>query len=208
VLYLVIMGKFYRVSEFVERIGKSASTVRRWDREGSLVAMRSVGGHRYYTEEHVRTALGITRPIEYRKTVVYCRVSSRAQRDDLSSQVQAMRAFCLGAGLPVDEWTEEFGGALNFKRKKFLRLITEIEHGKVEHLLVAHKDRLVRFGFEFIEWIAGQHDCRITVVNQERLSPQQEMVEDLMAIVHTFSCRLYGLRSYKKKIRKAAEFHE
>ena len=202
------MNNFYRVSDFAKRIGKSPTTVRRWDTEGIIVALRSKGGHRYYTDDHVRKALGIAQPLEERKTVVYCRVSSKPQKDDLASQVKAMQTFCLGAGVAVDEWIEEFGGGLNFKRPKFLKLIEEIEIGGVEHVLIAHKDRLVRFGFEFIDWLAQQHGCKITVVNQERLSPQQEMVEDLMAIIHTFSCRLYGLRSYKKRIKEAAELRE
>lgn len=68
-------------------------------------------------------------------------------------------------------------------------------------LIIAHKDRLCRFGFDFFDYLASQNGCEIVVVNQEALSPQQEMVEDLMAIIHTFSCRLYGLRKYKKDIK-------
>lgn len=197
------MNNFYRVSDFAERIGKSPSTIRRWDREGHIQPIRSAGGHRYYTEEHVRKALGIQIKEEDRRVVVYCRVSSRNQQDDLKSQIEAMRTFCLGAGIAVDDWLSEIGGGLNFKRKIFLQLIKDIEQGKIKHILVAHKDRLSRFGFELIKWFATQHDCKLTVVNQEQLSPQEEMVEDLMSIIHTFSCRLYGLRSYKKKIEKA-----
>ena len=72
-------------------------------------------------------------------------------------------------------------------------------------MVVAHKDRLARFSYEFIEEFASWYECEIIIANQESLSPQKEMVEDLMAIIHTFSCRLYGLRSYKKQIKKIAE---
>jgi predicted site-specific integrase-resolvase len=92
---------------------------------------------------------------------------------------------------------------MNFKRKKFLSIISGISRGEINHLLVAHKDRLVRFGFELIQYIADENGCIIEVVNQESLSPQQEMVDDLLAIVHTFSCRLYGLRTYKKTLKQA-----
>lgn len=94
---------------------------------------------------------------------------------------------------------------MNFKRKKFLAIIDRIEHGEVSKLIVAHKDRLVRFGFDFFDIFAEKHGCKMVVVNQEQLSPQHEMVEDLMAIVHCFSSRLYGLRTYKKKIKEVAE---
>lgn len=194
------MGKIYRIGEFAKRIGKSTSTLRRWDREGRLKAKRHPSGHRFYDESDVRSALGI--PSERKQIVVYCRVSSRNQRDDLASQRSAMEEFCRSAAISVDEWIEEIGGGLNFKRKKFLRLIADIQQGSVARLLIAHKDRLVRFGFDYFDHMAQQNGCEIVVVNQQSLSPQQEMIEDLLAIVHTFSCRLYGLRKYKKKLKR------
>jgi len=71
----------------------------------------------------------------------------------------------------------------------------------VRLLLIAHKDRLMRFGFDLFAHIAAENGCEIVVVNQDSLSPGQEMVEDLLAIVHTFSCRLYGMRKYKRQIK-------
>lgn len=199
------MAKLYRVKEFAERISKSTSTLRRWDREGKLPAKRSAGGHRYYDESDVRKALGSEMPTELKKTMVYCRVSSRSQLPDLKSQVSAMRQFCLGGGIAVDEWMEEIGGGMNFKRKEFLSLMDRIERGEISKLIIAHKDRLVRFGFDFFFIFSQKHGCEIVVANQEPLSPQHEMVEDLMAIVHCFSSRLYGLRNYLGKIREAVE---
>ena len=83
--------------------------------------------------------------------------------------------------------------------------MSRIATGDIKTLLVAHKDRLCRFGFDFFEHMATENGCEIKVVNQESLSPQQEMVEDLMAIINIFSCRLYGLRKYKKKIKEVIE---
>ena len=74
--------------------------------------------------------------------------------------------------------------------------------GEVETIIVAHKDRLCRFAFDFIVQIADLNDCDIVIANQEFLSPQNELVEDLMAIIHCFSCRLYGLRNYSKEIKE------
>ena len=116
--------------------------------------------------------------------------------------------YCLGAGIAVDEWLEEIGGGMNFKRKLFLSIMERIERGEIAKLIIAHRDRLVRFGSDFFEDFAAKHGCQLVVVNQEQLSPQQEMVEDLMAIVHCFSSRLYGLRNYKKKIKEAVEADE
>ena len=79
-----------------------------------------------------------------------------------------------------------------------------IENRDIAHLPIAHRDRLTRFGFDGFEPFAQRHGCTLTVVNQASLSPQEELVEDLMAIVHTFSGRLHGLRSYQRTIREAA----
>jgi predicted site-specific integrase-resolvase len=134
------------------------------------------------------------------------RVSSAGQKDDLASQLKAMERYCLGAGIAVDEWIQEFGGGMNFKRKRFLALVERFERGERRQRLIAHKDRLMRFGFDLFEQLARHNGCEVVIVNQESLSPQQEMVEDLLAIVQTFSCRLYGLRKYQREIK--ADFPE
>ncbi|MFF8844344.1 IS607 family transposase [Streptomyces sp. NPDC015127] len=194
------MSRKYRISEFAQRIGRSASTVRRWESEGRITPKRTPTGQRYFTEGDVRAALGIAAHA-HRVTVVYCRVSSPGQKDDLASQVAAMETFCLGAGIAVDEWVQEIGGGMNLRRKKFLALMDRIEAGEITRLVIAHKDRLARFGFDFIEHVAERHGCEIVIANAESLSPQQELVDDLLAIVHTFSCRLYGLRRYEKTLK-------
>ena len=198
----------YRIGEFADKIGRSSSTVRRWEAEGRIEAKRSLGGQRYFDDSDVRKALRINVPDIDRKTVVYCRVSSTGQKDDLKSQQWSMEQFCIARGVSVDEWITEVGGGMNFNRKKFLGIVDRISDGDVERLIVAHKDRLTRFGFDLIEHIARRNDCEVIVANAETLSPQQELVEDLLAIIHTFSCRLYGLRRYAKAIRKDAALTE
>mgnify|MGYP001587810682 FL=1 len=101
------------------------------------------------------------------------------------------------------EFIEEIGGGLNFSRKQFLSLMDEIGRGSVQMLILAHKDRLCRFGFQWFQHFCEIHDCELLVLDQDRLSPEQEMVQDLMTIVHCFSSRLYGLRNYKKKLAEA-----
>lgn len=195
------MTGMYRISQFAERIGRSPSTVRRWEREGRIVARRTASGQRYFTDADVRRVLQPGFEKSARKTVVYCRVSSPGQKDDLASQVMAMEEFCRGRGLPVDQWVREIGDGMNLKRKKFLALMDAIERGEIGTLVIAHKDRLARFGFEYLEYLAEKNGCTVLVANQESLSPHEEMVQDLLAIVHTFSCRLYGLRKYEKTLK-------
>ena len=78
----------------------------------------------------------------------------------------------------------------------------QIENEEVSTLIIAHKDRLCRFGFEFFEYFAKEHNCELIVVNQPSLSPQEEIVQDMLSIVHTFSSRLYGLEKHKKEIKE------
>jgi putative resolvase len=194
----------YTIGEFAKRVGVAVQTIQRWDREGRLTAHRTLNNRRYYTDEDIQTVLGVAPPPEeYRQTVVYCRVSSHAQKPDLTNQRHVIEQFCVARGLVVDEWIEEIGGGLNFKRNHFLRLMDQILAGDVKMLVIAHKDRLVRFGYEFIEHLCQTHGCEMLVINTESLSPEQEMVQDLMTILHCFSRRLSGLRNYKKALKEA-----
>ncbi|MXZ23278.1 MAG: IS607 family transposase [Caldilineaceae bacterium SB0665_bin_21] len=197
------MDRIYRISQFGARVGRSAHPLRVMDRNGTFPARWTATGRRYYTEADALRFPGGGDVAPQGLTVVYCRVSSRGQRNDLKRQVSAMEAYCPGAGVAVDEWLSEIGGGLNFKRKVFLSLMERIEKREIAHLPVAHRDRPTRFGFDRFEPVAQQHGCTITVVNQESLSPQEAMMADPMAVVPGFSCRLYGLRSYRKQIRDA-----
>lgn len=191
----------YKPHEFAKKLGVTVKTLQRWDNSGKLPAKRTVSNYRYYTDDDLRIAKGL-QPLESKKkVVVYCRVSSNNQKSELLNQVNAMEIFCGAKGLSIDELVREVGGGLNFKRKKFLNLMFSILKGEIKTVVVAHKDRLCRFAFEFIEELALSYGCEIIVANQESLSPQQELVEDLMAIIHCFSCRLYGLRSYSTELK-------
>ena len=89
-----------------------------------------------------------------------------------------------------------------------METVLDIEMGKVAVLVIAHKDRLVRFGFEWFHAFAERHGCEIVIMNQESLSPTEEVTQDLLAIIHCFSSRLYGLRKYKDKVKKLVQTKE
>ncbi len=148
------MSKKYRPDEFADKIGVSTKTLRRWDASGKLIAKRTASNHRYYDETYIRQLYNIKE--EEKKTIVYCRVSSAGQKNDLKSQRQAIERFCLSTGIIVDDWVQEIGGGMNFKRQKFLSLMSSIQAGEVGKLLIAHKDRLCRFGFDYFSFLAKQ----------------------------------------------------
>jgi len=194
----------YTIAQFSEMTGYAVKTLQKWDRDGKLTPLRTPTNRRLYTDEHVRLLRG-SKVDERRKVTVYMRVSSQAQKPDLKNQRLALEQFCAARGFSVDDWIEEIGGGLNFKRPKFLSIITEITTGRLDKLVIAHKDRLTRFGFDLVAHLAQENGCEIVVLNTESLSPEQELVQDLMTITHCFSARLYGLRSYKKALQKAVK---
>lgn len=193
----------YTVSQFARRIGVSVNTLQRWDREGRLKALRTPTNRRIYTDDHLAQVLQVRRGNTQRRTVVYMRVSSNAQKPDLANQRAALESFCAARGLAVDEWIEEIGGGLNLKRPKFVALVDRIINGDIATVVIAHKDRLARFGIELVQHLCDVHGTTLLVLNAETLSPEQELVQDLLAIVHCFSARLYGLRNYRKALKKA-----
>jgi hypothetical protein len=98
-------------------------------------------------------------------------VSSPGQKDDLAAQVTAMEQFCLARGLAVDEWLTEIGGGMNLTRRTFVAVMDAIERGEIATLVIAHQDRLARFGFDYFEHGATNNDCDLVVANQQSLSP-------------------------------------
>ena len=196
------MSNTYSPQEFGHMIGRKTKTLQKWDREGKLKAHRAPNNRRFYTHDQYLAYMGLVAQ-EGGKTIAYARVSTVAQKPDLANQMNALKAYCQGQHMTVDEWLSDIGSGLNYKRKQFNRLFEMVELGQVRRLVIAHRDRLVRFGFEWFEAFCERHHTEIVVVNGESLSPEQEMVQDLLAIVTVFSARFHGLRSYKKVIRDA-----
>lgn len=199
------MRTIYTVGQASKVLHKTVRTLQKWDKAGHLVAFRTPTNRRYYTHQQLMEFLGFTEKQENKKIVAYCRVSSVSQKQDLKNQRTILEGYCNAAGIPNVEFVEEIGGGMNFKRKKFRDLMSQVHAGEVSKIIIAHKDRLSRFGFDHIEWECNYFDCTIDVLNSEQLSPEQEMVQDLMTIVHCFSSRLYGLRNYRKELTKALQ---
>ena len=133
-----------------------------------------------------------------KKIVIYIRVSSTSQKDDLKNQIEFLKQFTNAKGWIVENVLTDIGSGLNFKRKNWNSILKRVQSGEISKVIVAHKDRFLRFGFEWFENFLQNYECELIVVNNETLSPQEKLVQDLISIIHTFSCRIYGLRKYKK----------
>jgi putative resolvase len=193
----------YTPAQFAKKINVSVKTIQKWDRLGILPAKRTISNRRYYTEEDLAAALRLPRVPIKRRTVAYCRVPSQAQKADLENQKRLLEQYCREVGIQVDEWITEIGGGMNFKRTHFLRLVDAIVEGSVERVVLAHQDRLARFAYALLEHLCETHHCTLVVMNTKQVSPEQELVQDLITITHCFSSRLYGLRNYRTAIAKA-----
>ena len=190
----------YKPKEFAELLNVTVKTLQRRDREKTLVANRTPTNRRYYTYDQYLQFKGIGKDADSRKIVIYTRVSTRNQIDDLENQVDFLQQYVNAKGLIADDIIRDYGSGLDHNRKKWNQLLSEVMENKVKMILVSHKDRFVRFGFDWFEKFCNKFNVEIVVVKNEKLSPYEELVQDIVSILHVFSCRLYGLRKYKKQI--------
>lgn len=189
-----------RLNEMAKRLNVSVKTLQRWDREGILVAKRTPTDRRYYTEDQYLEYIGSSNKSK-RKTIAYVRVSSANQKDDLRNQITFIRNYVNAKGEILDDVIEDVGSGLNYNRKHWNDLLlNQIPKGEIEKIYITYKDRFVRFGFDWFERFCNHYNCEIVVINNPDTSPQKELVDDLISIIHVFSCRIYGLRKYKKDI--------
>lgn len=197
------MSKNYKPKEFAELLNVSVLTLQRWDNTGKLKAHRTPTNRRYYTYEQYQKYMGITN--SSKKTVIYTRVSTSNQKDDLKNQVEFLRQYANAKGIIVDTVIEDYGSGLNYNRKQWNKLIDECMTNEIGTIIITHKDRFIRFGFDWFEKFLNKFGVNFIIVNNESLSPQEELVQDIISILHVFSCRIYGLRKYKKKIKEDIE---
>lgn len=186
------MDTYSTPRQAAEHFGVCLHTLRRWEKDGIIKAIRTPAGQRRYL---INSYAG--RNTTNTRTILYARVSSRSQKADLDRQVAKLLELYPSASLITD-----IASGLNFKRQGLRTILETVRTGNVGSVVVAHKDRLARFGFELIEWLCQLDGTKIVVLNQDNLSPEREMVEDILAIIHVFSCRLYGLRKYKTQIKE------
>ena len=137
--------------------------------------------------------------------VIYARVSTKNQKDDLQNQVEFLKQFCNARGILVNQCMEEFGSGLNYNRKKWNQLLEEVMENKIKTIVISGKDRFIRFGYDWFEKFCEKFHTKIIIVKNEALSPNEELLQDILSILYVFSCRLYGLRKYKNQIKKDEE---
>ena len=188
---------YLSINKVAKQLNKSAQTLRNWEKTGELIpAYKTKSGYRYYTEEQINKLLGVEE--KERVTIGYCRVSSRKQQDDLERQIENMRNYLCAKGYKFEIITD-IGSGINYNKVGLNILIDKVIKGEVDKVVVLHKDRLLRFGFELVENLCKKYDTTIEIVDSTPKAEEQELVEDLVQIITVFSCKLQGKRANKMK---------
>ena len=193
----------YKVGEFAKKVGVSISTLQRWDRTDVLKSKRTPTNQRYYTDEDLNKVLNLEAETKSkRKNVGYCRVSTQGQKHNLENQQEFVSIYSLSNGVILDEIYTDIGSGLNYKRQNWSKLLKQVEANEIDKIYITYKDRFVRFGYEWFEEFCASHGTEIIVLNQKQTSPEEEITEDLLSILHVFSERNHELRRYKTEINK------
>lgn len=189
--------KYYSIHEFSKLISRTPQTLRNWDLSGKLKPHHTgANGYRYYSHQQLNELLGIA-DIQ-RKVIGYCRVSSNKQKDDLIRQVENMDKYLSSLNCEY-EIIQDIGSGINYSKKGLKGLLKKINNKEVSKIVVFYKDRLLRFGFELVEYVANLNGCEIEVLDNTEKTEEQELVEDLIQIVTVFSCKLQGKRANKTR---------
>jgi predicted site-specific integrase-resolvase len=187
-------GRFLTSRAAAASLGVHPNTLRNWDAANTIQTIRTVAGQRLYNVDSYLNVHGDGSDAGV--NICYCRVSSRRQQSDLKRQIEYLQS-----AYPDHRIISDIGSGINFKRKGIHTLLDLAMRGALKQLVVAHKDRLCRFGFDIFDYIIRKGGGEIVVLNNNSVSPSRELVDDLLSIVHVFSCRIYGLRKYKKAIK-------
>jgi putative resolvase len=192
------MDRFVSISKAAKALGVSISTLRRWEAEGRIKPESRHGvQHRRY--DLSKLTLTSERLCDSRRTIAYARVSSRDQRKDLEHQKELLELYCASQGWTY-ELMSDLGSGMNYYKKGLKRLLNELLAGKVNRLVLTHKDRLLRFGAELVFALCQAKEVEVVILNQgEEGRFEEELAKDVLEIITVFSARLYGSRSRKNQ---------
>ena len=193
------MERLYTMKEASKLLGVHIRTIQKWDKEGKIRCVRTVGGKRRVPESEIKRILGIH---EERKIVGYARVSSHTQKDDLERQIELIKNYAGERDWEI-EILKDIGSGLKENRRNFQKLLKMVMNKEISKVVVAYPDRLTRFGFKTLEEFFKSYGTEIVVINREEKTPQEELVEDLITVISHFAGKLYGMRSHK--YRKVVE---
>ena len=191
--------KYYSSKTVTQMLGVSAQTLRNWDKEGKLKpSYVKSNGYRYYSEDSILSYTQERKTKKNLNVIGYARVSNKKQSDDLERQVNNIKQY-LSSKYETFDIITDIGSGINYKKTGLLKLIEKINKKEVDLIVVLYKDRLLRFGFELVEYFAELNNVIIEVLDKIDKNQDEELVEDLVQIITVFSCKIQGKRKGKTK---------
>lgn len=176
-------------------LGVTTQTLRNWGDSGKINIIRAPSGVRLYDRKDVQNLLSDGITAFEKKKIAYCRVSSKKQMDDLERQKDFFRY-----NYPNHILVADIGPGINWKRKGLKTILEQALCGDISEIVVAHRDRLCRFAFELLEWILAERGVKLIVLDREvEQSDDKELADDILSIIHVYSCKRMGRRRYKVK---------
>ena len=185
------------IRKAAEYLDVTEDCLRKWEKGGKITPLKTAGGHRRYKREDLDRLVGIESDDEVKKVccATYARVSSNEQKQkgDLDRQSQRLSEYCAKNNIMVTHIIKDVGSGLNDNRSGFIRLTDLIIAGKVNKLVVEHKDRLTRFQFKFIKKMFESYGCEVIVVNGADVSDTEELAADMMSLIASFSGKVKNI---------------
>lgn len=179
-----------KLSDYARKVGVHYRTAYRWFKSGQISGYQSETGTIIVTErDSERNSL---------KVAIYARVSSSENKSNLDSQAERLVSYCAARGYQVAKVIKEVGSGVNDNRQKLIELLGD---NSFTLIVVEHKDRLTRFGFNYIETLLKSQGRNVEVVNLAE-NGKEDLMQDLVSIIYSFSARMYGLRRAKRKTEK------
>ena len=191
--------KYYSAKTVTQLLGVTAQTLRNWDKEGKLKpSYTKSNGYRYYSEDDVLAYTKERDRKKEKKLVGYVRVSSKKQEDDLIRQKENLETYLKQTNQEY-EIISDIGSGINYNKPGLRKLIEKINKKEVDEIVVLYKDRLLRYGFELIEYFAALNNVKIRVLDKINKTEDEELIEDLVQIITVFSSKIQGKRKAKTK---------
>lgn len=203
------MDKLLTIKQVSETLNVSQETLRIWDRDGKLPSVRSQGGHRRWRESDILTYMGSETEkeevVSSKVVCIYGRVSShdQKQKGDLDRQLQRLSEHCAKKKYRVESILKDVGSGLSDSRKGLLKLLNLVVEKKIGKVVIEHRDRLTRFQYGLFEFFFKSYGVDIEVIEKkDDIRQEEELVEDMLSLIASFSGRLYGRRSAKNRKKK------
>lgn len=192
------------IGKFAKEVGLSVQHLRKLHDDNILIPdVITKGGTRYYSDEQLQAYLNKNNPQQGLPVILYARVSTRSQKDDLDRQVENLKSYAISKGYSFEIITD-IGSGINYMKQGLKQLIQKINNKEISKIVVLYKDRLIRFGFELIEYLCELNNISIEIIDNTTISTKTELTNDLIQIITIFANSLYGPKS-KKTLRLIQE---